>query len=158
MRYYDKITPDGTRDLLFSECDQRSQVTKTLKDLFDTQGYRRVMTPALEFYDVFVKAAKYLPKETMYKLTDAKGRLMVLCPDCTVPVARLTATRLKGMPKPIRIYYNRNIYRGFPQRKSKSVEINQVGIELIGGSTVRSDLEVIESGRLQTGTLPYWIF
>ena len=69
---------------------------------------------------------------------------MVLCPDCTVPVARLTATRLKGMPKPIRIYYNRNIYRGFPQRKSKSVEINQVGIELIGGSTVRSDLEVIE--------------
>ena len=55
MRYYDKITPDGTRDLLFSECDQRSQVTKTLKDLFDTQGYRRVMTPALEFYDVFGK-------------------------------------------------------------------------------------------------------
>ena len=123
MRYYDKITPDGTRDLLFSECDQRSQVTKTLKDLFDTQGYRRVMTPALEFYDVFGKAAKYLLKETMYKLTDAKGRLMVLCPDCTVPVARLTATRLKGMPKPIRIYYNRNIYRGFPQRKSKSVEV-----------------------------------
>ena len=144
MKYYDKITPDGTRDLLFSECDQRSQVTKTLKDLFDTQGYRRVMTPALEFYDVFGKAAKYLPKETMYKLTDAKGRLMVLCPDCTVPVARLTATRLKGMPKPIRIYYNRNIYRGFPKRKSRSVEINQVGIELIGGSTVRSDLEVIE--------------
>lgn len=143
MRYYDKITPDGTKDLLFSECDQRSQVTKTLKDLFGAQGYRRVMTPALEFYDVFGKVAKYLPKETMYKLTDAKGRLMVLCPDCTVPVARLTATRLKGMRTPIRIYYNRNIYRGFPKRKSKSVEINQVGIELIGGSTVRSDLEVI---------------
>ena len=40
MRYYDKITPDGTRDLLFAECDQRSQVTKTLKDLFVSQGYR----------------------------------------------------------------------------------------------------------------------
>lgn len=144
MRYYDKITPDGTKDLLFSECDQRSQVTKTLKDLFGAQGYRRVMTPALEFYDVFGRAAKYLPKETMYKLTDAKGRLMVLCPDCTVPVARLTATRLKGMPMPLRLYYNHNIYRGFPKRKSKSVEINQVGIELIGGSPLRSDLEVVE--------------
>ena len=87
MRYYDKITPDGTRDLLFGECDQRSQVTKTLKELFVSQGYRRVMTPALEFYDVFGKAAPYLPKESMYKLTDAKGRLMVLCPDCTAPVA-----------------------------------------------------------------------
>ena len=144
MRYYDKITPDGTRDLLFGECDQRSQVTKTLKELFVSQGYRRVMTPALEFYDVFGKAAKYLPKEAMYKLTDAKGRLMVLCPDCTAPVARLTATRLKGLPKPLRLYYNHNIYRGFPERKSKSVEINQVGIELIGGSPLRGDLEVVE--------------
>lgn len=144
MRYYDKITPDGTKDLLFGECDRRSQITKTLKDLFVAQGYRRVMTPALEFYDVFGKAAKYLPKETMYKLTDSKGRLMVLCPDCTVPVARLTATRLKGMPMPLRLYYNRNIYRGFPKRKSKSVEINQVGIELIGGSPLRSDLEVVQ--------------
>ena len=59
-------------------------------------------------------------------------------------MARLTATRLKGMPLPLRLYYNHNIYRGFPERKSKSVEINQVGIELIGGSSWRSDLEVVE--------------
>lgn len=145
MRYYDKITPDGTKDLLFGECEQRSQVTKTLKDLFIAQGYRRVMTPALEFYDVFGKsAAKYLPKESMYKLTDHKGRLMVLCPDCTVPVARLTATRLKGMPMPLRLFYNHNIYRMFPELKGKSTEINQVGIELIGGEKLRSDLEVVE--------------
>ena len=145
MRYYDKITPDGTKDLLFGECEQRSQVTKTLKDLFTAQGYRRVMTPALEFYDVFGKsAAKYLPKESMYKLIDHKGRLMVLCPDCTVPVARLTATRLKGMPMPLRLFYNHNIYRMFPELKGKSTEINQVGIELIGGEKLRSDLEVVE--------------
>lgn len=145
MRYYDKITPDGTKDLLFGECEQRSQVTKTLKDLFTAQGYWRVMTPALEFYDVFGKsAAKYLPKESMYKLTDHKGRLMVLCPDCTVPVARLTATRLKGMPMPLRLFYNHNIYRMFPELKGKSTEINQVGIELIGGEKLRSDLEVVE--------------
>ena len=145
MRYYDKITPDGTKDLLFGECEQRSQVTKTLKDLFTAQGYRRVMTPALEFYDVFGKsAAKYLPKESMYKLTDHKGRLMVLYPDCTVPVARLTATRLKGMPMPLRLFYNHNIYRMFPELKGKSTEINQVGIELIGGEKLRSDLEVVE--------------
>ena len=144
MRYYDKVTPDGTKDLLFGECDQRSQVTKTLKDLFGAQGYRRVMTPALEFYDVFGKAAKYLPKESMYKLTDHKGRLMVLRPDCTVPAARLAATRLKGMPMPLRLFYNQNIYRMFPELKGKSTEINQVGIELIGGVPLRSDLEVVE--------------
>ena len=145
MRYYDKITQDGTKDIHLGECEKRSQVTKNLKDLFTAQGYRRVMTPALEFYDVFGKsAAKYLPKESMYKLTDHKGRLMVLCPDCTVPVARLTATRLKGMPMPLRLFYNHNIYRMFPELKGKSTEINQVGIELIGGEKLRSDLEVVE--------------
>lgn len=154
MRYYDKITPDGTKDLLFGECEQRSQVTKTLKDLFTAQGYRRVMTPALEFYDVFGKsAAKYLPKESMYKLTDHKGRLMVLCPDCTVPVARLTATRLKGMPMPLRLFYNHNIYRMFPELKGKSTEINQVGIELIGGEKLRSDLEVVELAARSLSTI-----
>ena len=154
MRYYDKITPDGTKDLLFGECEQRSQVTKTLKDLFTAQGYRRVMTPALEFYDVFGKsAAKYLPKESMYKLTDHKGRLMVLCPDCTVPVARLTATRLKGMPMPLRLFYNHNIYRMFPELKGKNTEINQVGIELIGGEKLRSDLEVVELAARSLSTI-----
>ena len=66
MRYYDKITPDGTKDLLFGECEQRSQVTKTLKDLFTAQGYRRVMTPALEFYDVFGKISGEISAKGKY--------------------------------------------------------------------------------------------
>ena len=144
MKYYDKITPDGTKDLLFDECARRFQVTNTLKGLFASYGYRRVMTPALEFYDVFGKSANYLPQETMYKLTDTKGRLMVLCPDCTVPIARLTATRLKGMPMPLRLYYSHNIYRMYPDLKGKSTEISQVGIELIGSASIRSDLEAVE--------------
>lgn len=144
MRYHDKVTPEGTKDLLFDECERRSVVTKKLKDLFVSQGFRRVMTPALEFYDVFGKTAQYFPQETMYKLSDHKGRLMVLCPDCTVPVARLTATRLQGATLPVRIFYNHNIYRVFPELKGKSTEVNQVGIELMGGSYAKSDLEVVE--------------
>ena len=52
------------------------------------------MTPTIEFYDVFGASAAYLPQENMYKLMDQKGRLMVLCPDGTIPIARLAATRL----------------------------------------------------------------
>lgn len=52
--------------------------------------------------------------------------------------------RLKGMPMPLRLFYNQNIYRMFPELKGKSTEINQVGIELIGGVPLRSDLEVVE--------------
>ena len=45
---------------------------------------------------------------------------------------------------PLRLFYNHNIYRMFPELKGKSTEINQVGIELIGGEKLRSDLEVVE--------------
>lgn len=143
MKYYDKITPDGTKDLLFDECVLRSKVTQTLTEMFRSRGYRQVITPVIEFYDVFGKSA-YFPPENMYKLMDNSGRLMVLRPDCTIPIARLMATRLKNIPMPVRLYYCHNVYRVSHDMRGKSNEIYQTGVELIGSSSLHSDLEIVE--------------
>lgn len=144
MKRYDKVTPEGTKDYLFDECSRRSHVTGILKDLFSTRGYCRVMTPAIEFYDVFGASASYLPQENMYKLMDQKGRLMVLCPDGTIPIARLCATRLNKMELPLRLYYSHNVYRIANGLRGRSSEIYQCGAELIGSGSARSDLEIME--------------
>ena len=144
MKRYDKVTPEGTKDYLFDECSRRSRVTGILKDIFKARGYRRVMTPTIEFYDVFGASAAYLPQENMYKLMDQKGRLMVLCPDGTVPIARLCATRLSKMEMPLRLYYSHNVYRMANGLRGHSSEIYQCGAELIGSGSVRSDLEILE--------------
>lgn len=144
MKRYDKVTPEGTKDYLFDECSRRSRVTGILKDIFKARGYRRVMTPTIEFYDVFGASASYLPQENMYKLMDHKGRLMVLCPDGTVPIARLCATRLSQMEMPLRLYYSHNVYRMANGLRGHSSEIYQCGAELIGSGSVRSDLEILE--------------
>lgn len=144
MKCYDKVTPEGTKDYLFDECSRRSRVTGVLKDIFKARGYRRVMTPTIEFYDVFGASANYLPQENMYKLMDQKGRLMVLCPDGTVPIARLAATRLLHMEMPLRLYYSHNVYRMANGLRGRSSEIYQCGVELIGSGTLRSDLEIME--------------
>lgn len=144
MRYYNKVTPEGTRDLLFEECASRDSVAERLGRMFRLRGYRKVSTPAIEFYDVFGTSAAYLPQEEMYKLTDSRGRLMVVRPDCTVPIARLTATRLCGSPMPLRLYYDQKVYRCQHDLRGKTNEIPQTGIELIGGGGLRSDLEVVE--------------
>ena len=123
MKRYDKVTPEGTKDYLFDECSRRSQVTGILKDIFKARGYRRVMTPTMEFYDVFGASASYLPQENMYKLMDHKGRLMVLCPDGTIPIARLCATRLSQMEMPLRLYYSHNVYRMANGLRGHSSEI-----------------------------------
>ena len=144
MKRYDKVTPEGTKDYLFDECNRRSKVTGILKDIFKARGYRRVMTPTIEFYDVFSASETYLPQENMYKLMDQKGRLMVLCPDGTVPIARLTATRLTQMELPIRVYYSHNVFRMANGLRGHSSEIYQCGVELIGSGSLRSDLEIME--------------
>ncbi|MCI8649297.1 MAG: ATP phosphoribosyltransferase regulatory subunit [Anaerotruncus sp.] len=144
MKYYDKVTPEGTRDRLFDECVSRKEVTRRLTEMFSSRGYRQVMTPAMEFYDVFGCSAASLPQELMYKLIDHHGRLMVLRPDCTIPIARLAATRLTGMPLPLRLFYSQHVYRAEQNLRGRPSEILQTGVELIGSSSLRSDLEMVE--------------
>ena len=144
MKRYDKVTPDGTRDLLFEECVCRETIRARLASGFQMRGYRQVRTPALEFYDVFGCSEGYFPQANIYKLTDTRGRLLVLRPDCTIPIARLTATRLAGMPLPLRLYYSETVYRVAQDMRGKRNEIFQTGVELIGANCLRGDMEVVE--------------
>lgn len=143
MNKYCKTTPEGTRDLLFEECEAIHRVEQRLTGLFQKRGFHEVMTPALEYYDVFAKDASGMPQEMMYKLSDSRGRLMVLRPDCTLPIARLTSTRLRNGGLPLRLYYNQRVYRANQRLTGRSDEIAQAGVELIGASGVRADLEMI---------------
>lgn len=54
MKRYDLITPEGTRDLLFEGCLARRMVEDRLSKLFEGFGYSEVVTPGIEFYDLFM--------------------------------------------------------------------------------------------------------
>ncbi len=140
MKKFVRVTPEGTRDLLFEECLARRRAESLLSDLFLSRGFSEVMTPGIEFFDVFDTV---LPAQSMYKMTDAKGRLLVMRPDSTLPIARLTATRLKDAPLPIRLFYTQDVYR-FNQVQSGYLDQEfQAGIELIGAAGEMADIEVL---------------
>jgi ATP phosphoribosyltransferase regulatory subunit len=139
----DRITPEGTADTLFSECEAQNAVIGRLRSIFEGKGYREVRTPGLEFFDVFSSNAAYYRPESMYKLTDNRGRLMTVRPDSTIPIARMTATKLKGCELPIRVYYAQQVFRMQPELRGKRAEIMQMGIELIGDSSFTSDAEIL---------------
>ena len=145
MRNYDLITPEGTKDLLFGEAIARRKVENDLLGLFKSRGYSEVITPGLEFFDVFNLNSQYFPQENLYKLTDSKGRLLVMRPDSTMPIARVVATRLKESPLPMKFCYDQTVYRTEPALKGRSDEIVQTGIELIGSELRIADLEVIST-------------
>lgn len=143
MNKYAKITPEGTRDLLFEESDARRHVEHQLSAMFKARGYKKVITPTLEFFDVFNRASSGIEPESLYVLTDYTGRMMVLRPDSTLPIARIAATRLRGADYPLRLYYNQRVFSRCPRYSGHSDENTQSGIELIGASGIRADLEII---------------
>ena len=143
MRKNYKITPEGTGDLLFSECVERRAVESKICKMFARGGYNEVRTPFLEFYDVFNLGDSFLPMDSMYKLSDNKGRLMVLRPDNTLPIARMTSTKLSNALLPIRVYYSQTSFAIGQSLRGESDQNKQTGIELIGAGGRKADLEVI---------------
>lgn len=137
------ITPEGTRDLLFEDCTARRQVEAHIKELLLNRGFSEIITPGIEFYDVFASEDHGIAQEKMYKLSDRKGRLLALKPDLTMPVARVAATRLKSQIRPLRLCYDQNIYAVSQALIGRSDEIAQIGIEIIGAGGRGTDLEVL---------------
>jgi ATP phosphoribosyltransferase regulatory subunit len=137
------LTPEGTKDYLYEEATLRRSVEQKLRETFEFRGYHEVVTPSLEFLDVFSHGHNSLPMEQMYKLTDSKGRLLVLRPDSTMPIARLCCTRLKNEPLPYRLCYHQPVFSSNPALRGHSNEQLQSGIELIGKSGRKADIEVL---------------
>ncbi len=146
MRKNERITPEGTQDLLFEACAARRLIEGRLQHLFAGRGFQEVMTPGLEFYDVFARTPQYFPQESMYKVVDNKGRLLVMRPDTTLPIARLTATKLQNYSLPIRLYYSQSVFRMGTLMNGASHEIRQMGVELLGAAEGKADLEILALG------------
>lgn len=140
---YTANTPEGTRDRLFAECRDRRQIQEKLTALFQRRSYAEVITPEVEFYDLFLRSGNPLPQEAMLKIIDRSGKIMVMRPDCTTPIARVAATKLKTIPLPQRLYCNQTVFRSGDAHKANSSEIAQCGIELIGASGKKADVEMV---------------
>jgi ATP phosphoribosyltransferase regulatory subunit len=143
MRKNFKISPEGTKDYLFKECTAVNHVCSQIQEVFENHQFHQVLTPTLEYFDLFSNDSSGIAPESMFKSTDNKGRLIVARPDSTLPIARMVSTRLQNEILPVRLYYKQNVFRNNPSLTGRSNEIMQMGVELIGSKGKRADLEVI---------------
>lgn len=135
-------TPDGVQDILFEDCFLKRNIESKLRGLFRGSAYQEVETPTIEYYDAF-SSDKALPQETMFKFFDQQGRILVLRPDITIPVARVAATKYREMGYPLRFSYIGNVFRYNDYGGGKQNEFTQAGVEILGSGTPESDAEVI---------------
>ncbi len=143
MNNWKRHIPEGSRDILFEDCNNKIKIINALRNLYISSAFTEVMSPTLEFYDVFQGENISIEQEKMYKLFDNVGRILVLRPDMTMPIARIVATKLKESLYPMRICYSGNIFRINENWEGKASETTQSGIEIIGSESPKADAEVV---------------
>lgn len=144
MKDYSRLTPEGTRDALFEASEAQSHIERSLRTFFYCRGFREVRTPGIEYFDVFGSAGKYFPAESMYKLSDRNGRLIVMRPDSTIPMARLVATKYKNKTMPLRLCYDQTVYHTSRTLDGISHEMRQMGVEVIGAQGAKADMDILK--------------
>ena len=137
------MIPEGTRDLILGECSMKRTLQHNLEKIFDSYGYKEIVTPSIEYFRTYLTGLESIRDEQMYKFLDYRGRIMTMRMDMTVPIARVVATRMKDQPLPLRFRYCANVYKINESFAGKLNEVTDCGVELIGQTSEESDLEVL---------------
>jgi len=106
-------------------------------------GYRHVITPLVESMEVLDLGLGVDQRRRLFKFTDQRGDVVAMVGERTVPVARLAAGKLRGVPLPMRLCYSGPVVSTDEGRFHHRRETYQVGAELIGASGPVADAEVI---------------
>jgi ATP phosphoribosyltransferase regulatory subunit len=106
-------------------------------------GYRHVITPMVESIEVLERGIGAEQRRRLFKFADARGEVIALVGERTVPVARLVAGKLRASPLPLRLCYAGPVLSTDDGRLQQRRETYQVGAELVGAPGTVGDAEVI---------------
>src|SRR4030095_6486473 len=136
--------PKGARIYLPEEAARKRHVERTLMDGFARWGYRDIVMPTFEYFDVLSMGTDVGVQENMFNFVDREpGRMLALRADITPQIARTVSMRLRDEPKPLRIAYVTNVFPYDAPRVSRSREFYQAGVELIGLDKPEAEAEII---------------
>lgn len=142
MKNYKLQTSEGVRDYIGEELLIKEEIESRLKNLFQSYGYNLVKTPTFEYLDVYM--SKGVQKPTLYNLINRQGEVLALRNDMTSSIARIVASKDSSDILPKKYCYIANTFRYPRLYQGKSHEFTQAGIELIGISSKKADIECIK--------------
>ncbi|HEV8179250.1 MAG TPA: histidine--tRNA ligase [Gaiellaceae bacterium] len=140
--------PRGTHDVLPGEQPAWQLVTRTLAEVAEQYGYRRIQTPNLEDTEVFARtsgAGSDVVQKEMYTFDDRGGRSLTLKPEGTAGIARAYIEHgMQQLPQPVKLYTVAPMYRYEAPQKGRYREHWQVSVEAFGSDDPAVDAEVID--------------
>jgi len=142
--YRENAVPQGVTDFLPEQAERIDFIENRLNRTFEQWGFRKIITPLLEFEDLLAIGMDESLREKSFRFEDRQShRMLAIPPDITPQVARIEAMRMSGYPLPHRLYYNGRVLRQVQSQSGRSREIFQAGVELIGLDSPEADAEMI---------------
>lgn len=136
--------PKGVADFLPEQADKISYIEGKICRVFELWGFRRIITPMLEFEDVLATGMDDDLRGRSFRFEDRQSaRLLAIPPDITPQIARVVGMRMSGYPLPHRLYYIGRVLRHVESQLGRSRELFQAGVELIGLDSPEADAEMI---------------
>ncbi len=133
----------GFRDLLPDYLEDFRWVESRARAVFERAGYREVLTPTVEPFELYEEKEGEQIEESMFVFADKAGRRVALRPEFTASLARLFAATGGEFKLPVKWYYVGNVFRYDEPQRMRYREFWQAGAELIGASTPESDAEIM---------------
>jgi ATP phosphoribosyltransferase regulatory subunit len=138
------LLPAGLRDMLPPEAEFEARVVERLMATLAAHGYERVKPPLVEFEDsLLADSGASMAPHTFRLMDPVSQRMMGLRADMTLQVARIAATRLKALPRPLRLSYAGQVLRVKGDDLRPERQFGQVGAELIGCDEAAADAEAV---------------
>lgn len=135
----------GMQDILPSETIKWSEVEDILKNIVSQYGYGEIRTPILESLDVFKKigeSSDIIGKE-MYAFADQNNEMIALRPEGTAGIVRAVTQHHMTKRETAKLWYMGPMFRYERPQKGRYRQFHQFGVELLGFSTISSDIEIL---------------
>ncbi|MEM6293424.1 MAG: ATP phosphoribosyltransferase regulatory subunit [Myxococcota bacterium] len=138
--------PRGSKDLLPPAAARRRALVAELLDAFAAWGYRQVVTPTVERYDVLAAGLSEADRASVVRFIAAQtSEVVALRSDVTPQIARMVGEH-RGTTWPgsavLRLSYTADVVRQ-PSDARERAERHQVGVELIGDGSPAADAELV---------------
>lgn len=138
------LLPAGLRDILPPEAAFEARTVERLMAVLAAHGYERVKPPLVEFEDSLLADSGAAMRPHTFRLMDpVSQRMMAVRADMTLQVARIAATRLAALPRPLRLSYAGQVLRVKGDDLRPERQFGQVGAELIGAEAAAADSEAV---------------
>jgi ATP phosphoribosyltransferase regulatory subunit len=128
------LLPNGMIDRMPDSAEAEYATSAAMRDVFAAFGYRLVNPPLLEFEETLLAegAGKALSTNTFRLMDPVSQRMMALRSDATAQIARIAASRMADLPRPLRLCYIADVLRIRPTQLRPERQFRQAGCELIG--------------------------